>query len=200
MAEFNACIVTNNGWARIKKSWRGLSTGSPVGRVNVLSFVDINFRHDILMTAWFCRVVRPFCFQFVSRAVHVTILLHLICHTILIRYWIFFCKSVQDLTEKRYKYCSKPICVPSLIFKRKIREFQKCNTLVLSRELQWLELSVIELCKHPEGNGPFTLIVISVKEILWPFIYISVIAFLWRIFGYFLESCLSHPADSNGNI
>lgn len=90
----------------------------------------------------------------------------------------FFCKSVQDLTEKRYKYCSKPICVPSLIFKRKIREFQKCNTLVLSRELQWLELSVIELCKHPEGNGPFTLIVISVKEILWPFIYISVIAFL----------------------
>ena len=31
----------------------GFQLGSPFGRFNVLSFLDINFRHDIVMTACF---------------------------------------------------------------------------------------------------------------------------------------------------
>ena len=55
---------------------------------------------------------------------------------------LFFCKSVQHLTGKRYKYWSKALCTPWLIFKTKIRELQKCNADVLSRELQWLNWTV----------------------------------------------------------
>lgn len=100
----------------------------------------------------------------------------------------FFCKGVQDLTEKRYKYWIKPQCTPSLIFKTKIRELQKCNPLALSREPQWLKLSaVIELCKHPEGNGPFTLIAISVKDsVAFDFYRCNRIplTYIWVLFGF----------------
>ena len=75
---------------------------SLVGRFNVLSFVDINSRHflgdDISMTACFCRVVRPFLCRMRLTLHFVAFNFSYDTDTIV----IFFCKSVQDLTEKRY--------------------------------------------------------------------------------------------------
>lgn len=138
------------------------------------------------------------------------ILLHLIWHTILIRYRIFLLHLYRIIPKN---VTNKTVnCYASLrfFFKATIRELQKCDTPALSREFQLLKLSVIELCKHPAGNGPSIYFdsISSVKKIPCPFIYlcnripctyiwVELLDMSWVIYptGVYI-----YHADSNSNI
>lgn len=104
---------------------------SSVGRFNVLIFVNTNFRHfvddDILLTACCCRVVRPFCFQFVSHAVHFTFC----CIWFDIRYWY----DIEFFLLHLYRIIPKNVtnntvnCYASRRFFSK-QQFENCRNVI----------------------------------------------------------------------
>lgn len=112
------------------------------------------------------------------------ILLHLIWHTILIRYRIFLLNLYRIIPKNVINNTVNCYASLRFFFKATIRELRKCDTPALSREVELLKLSVIELCKHPAGNGPSTLIVSLLSKRFRALSFIFVIAFLARIFGW----------------